>query len=768
MHGVRRRLLTACLAAGAASPAWATWSILLVDLSTGEIAIGSATCLTGFDLQANTPVLIPGVGATTAQSFVDSNGINRSLIRDRLLEGVPPALILDELSVFDGGHETRQYGMVDVAGNAATFTGTGAGQWAGGTTGVLAGAGITGGDVLYAIQGNVLWGPGVVDDAVEAVRDAPGDLPAKLLAGMQAARDAGGDGRCSCLPGDADACIDDVPMGQKSSDIAYMLAARAGDREGCSPIYRLGASPLDIEPLDEDRFVVSFRGAGASRLAVVRPERIASPPVLGEALFFEPGVDLDEIAVGDVTGDGLADVIGCTPGGDATWLLAADPSDADGFAEPLQLLDAGHDALIADLDGDGLNDVVVVDAAAGAAVVLWNTAGGLLASAPIAVGDTPDMADAADLDGDGLLDIAVVCRGDATARVLRQVSGRSFDAGAPVSLGIPQPSIVALADVDVDGTIELLAAGLGSDQLALIDPATGGSAALIPMPSNVRAVSTIDLGDGPRVFVTGLTRSVVLEPLFAGGPVLYGQQLTILQQPVRTLVRDLDGDGDQDLAVIGLTGQAVRFIDNVDGSFPLTQGCGDGDFYMEFNVAFSQRQDPDPVDQLEGLFAEWAAELVGVPDAVRSVAAIDWPFASSIDGCATTLRIELRDREGLAASASSVEVTSSAGLLGVASVTQTAPGSFEVALVGTGARGADALVVRAVAGGRSVELMPMLAVRVDDPADLDRDGDRDSDDLNAWIAAYQAGQAEADQNLDGVVSVADFNAWVLNRNRACD
>ncbi|MEO0629306.1 MAG: DUF1028 domain-containing protein, partial [Planctomycetota bacterium] len=308
------RVLCGCLVA-AAGQASATWSILLVDLSTGEIAVGSATCLTGFDLQANTPVLIPGVGAATAQSFVDSNGFNRTLIRDRLHEGVPPALILDELAVFDGGHQTRQYGMVDVLGNAETFSGTGAGAWAGGTTGELPGAGITGGDVLYAIQGNVLWGPAVVDDAVDAVRDAPGDLPAKLLAGMQAARDAGGDGRCSCLPNDADACIDDEPMGQKSSDIAYMLVARAGDREGCSPIHRLGGAPLDIEPLDNERFVVSFRN-GNARLAFVRPGGIASPPVLDAVEFIEPAVDLDEIAVGDVTGDGLPDIIGCTPDND--------------------------------------------------------------------------------------------------------------------------------------------------------------------------------------------------------------------------------------------------------------------------------------------------------------------------------------------------------------------------------------------------------------------------------------------------------------------
>lgn len=40
-----------------ALPARATWSILIINLQTGEIAVGIATCLTGFDLRPNTSTL---------------------------------------------------------------------------------------------------------------------------------------------------------------------------------------------------------------------------------------------------------------------------------------------------------------------------------------------------------------------------------------------------------------------------------------------------------------------------------------------------------------------------------------------------------------------------------------------------------------------------------------------------------------------------------------------------------------------------------------
>ena len=239
----------------AAGSAHATWSIILVDTATGEIAIGSATCLASFDLRAGTPVLIPGIGAAAAQSFVDSTGQNRVLIRDRLSQDIPPSQILDELTAFDPGHQTRQYGIVDARGRAATFTGTGAGAWAGGQTGQFtsthAGRAST---IIYAVQGNVLTGEPVVTAAVQAITTTQGDLAAKLMAGMQAARSLGGDGRCSCAPSAPTACGAPPPTFTKSAHIAYMLIARAGDAEGSNGMYRAGNSPqhIAVAHLDAD------------------------------------------------------------------------------------------------------------------------------------------------------------------------------------------------------------------------------------------------------------------------------------------------------------------------------------------------------------------------------------------------------------------------------------------------------------------------------------------------------------------------------------
>ena len=145
MHRILAGLFFLLLLAPAAR---ATWSILLVDQRTGEVAIGSATCLTGYDLRQLASVVVVGRGAAAAQSYVDTTGRNRVLIRDQLVLGTPPAQILALLAAQDPQHQTRQYGIVDAQGRSLGFTGTGAGAWAGHLTGRF-------GTVSYAIQGKI-------------------------------------------------------------------------------------------------------------------------------------------------------------------------------------------------------------------------------------------------------------------------------------------------------------------------------------------------------------------------------------------------------------------------------------------------------------------------------------------------------------------------------------------------------------------------------------------------------------------------------------
>ena len=200
-------LVLLCLA----NPLPATWSIILINILTGEIAVGSATCLANFDLRRYTPVILVGKGAATAQSYVDSSGRNRQLMLAEFMKNTHPSQILALLAKQDNIHQWRQYGIVDTRGRALSFTGNRANAWAGGVTGKI-------GNIVYAIQGNILTGSAVVTDAEKAIKNTAGDLAQKLMAGMLAARAKGGDGRCSRY--------------NKSAHVGYMIIARQGDKDG--------------------------------------------------------------------------------------------------------------------------------------------------------------------------------------------------------------------------------------------------------------------------------------------------------------------------------------------------------------------------------------------------------------------------------------------------------------------------------------------------------------------------------------------------------
>jgi hypothetical protein len=203
--------------------AHATWSIVVADSGTLEVAVGTVTCLNNYDLLAIVPVVVVGKGAAACQAAADFDGLRRPIIFQQLQLGTPPNQILALLANITG-HQSRQYGIADTQGRMLTFTGSQCLQWAGGVVGQQ-------GTLVYAIQGNILAGNCVVPAIEQAILNTPGDVPGKLMAGMQAARSQGGDGRCSCSPNNPTGCGCPPPVFNKSGHIGGMIVARIGDTD---------------------------------------------------------------------------------------------------------------------------------------------------------------------------------------------------------------------------------------------------------------------------------------------------------------------------------------------------------------------------------------------------------------------------------------------------------------------------------------------------------------------------------------------------------
>ncbi len=211
-------VLAALCAPGSAS---ATWSIVAVDPETREVGIAVASCIGGVEITAG---IVPGKGVVTAQamthvegrdeamSLLDSGASPRAVLRRVASEDFDPGSLFSWFS----GLETRQYGVAVLGfeAEAASFTGRRTIPW----SGSLLGHGV-------AVQGNMLWGPEVVQAALASFetdgQDCRRPLSDRLVAALAAGAAAGGDRRC------------EKPLAALS---AYLEVAEPDDPPGASTL----------------------------------------------------------------------------------------------------------------------------------------------------------------------------------------------------------------------------------------------------------------------------------------------------------------------------------------------------------------------------------------------------------------------------------------------------------------------------------------------------------------------------------------------------
>lgn len=761
-------LLAATIAA-CSGTASATWSIVICDTRTGEVAVASATCLTNFDLQANTPVLIVGVGGATAQSSVDSLGLNRTFIRDRMYSGMAPADILAGLSVFDSGHQSRQYGMADVLGRTVTFSGTGAGDWKGGITGVT-------GDLVYAVQGNVLWGPEVVNQAVQAIITTPGDVPAKLMAAMMAARQQGGDGRCSCSPSNPDGCTT-LPTTFKSAHIAYMLVGRAGDRDGSNGNYRASGFAGAAEPADfNNDGKMDIAGTGSSGVGVyLGTSQGGQAPMISTPIATALGFTGRDLTAADFNGDGKMDVAVTNNAGDSVTVLAGNGDGTFGSPATYATQDSPGALVAGDLNGDGKPDLVVTNINTDSTSIYLNNGSGVMgAPAHILSGDSPSAVVLGDVDADGDQDILVVNSTGKSVQILKNGVAGTFTAGTTLTFS-NSAAWVDVGELNGDGRPDLVVTNTndGLVKVLLQNPDGTYAQSTYSVAGNPSNAYLRDLDGDSKQDLLVLQRANSRVYFFKGngdGTLGAAKFYPIGFAPVSMRLADMDGDGDVD-PILRLSSSLMCVMMHAgNGVFDSVSGTAGGDYFMQFNVANQTVSNPDPVDQCQTLFNSWRAGLVGKPDAVQSEASFS-PTVIHADGqSSTTLTIRAKDWQhadvSLAGASVSVKtfgdslVTTSPAVInpdGTASITVTANHTCGTAVFETTIQGL----------GRTIVLMPRVALTISDPSDFDNSGFVDTDDFTAFVTAFEEGIDSADFDRSGFVDTDDFTAFVLGFENPC-
>jgi uncharacterized repeat protein (TIGR01451 family) len=322
------------------------------------------------------------------------------------------------------------------------------------------------------------------------------------------------------------------------------------------------------------------------------------------------------LAVGDVNGDGNADiVVGDGDFGGLHVLLG----NGDGtFKAAISYVvdDATNSVTIADLNGDGRPDVVVGRAHTDVQVWVGNGDGTFNETGTFLTGGTPFGVTVGDLNGDGVPDLAVANLNSNNVAVLVGEGDATFRAAVNYNVG-GAPTFVAVGDLNGDAKPDLAVTNSGSNTVSVLLGAGGGTfgpSTSYSAGSSPYSLAIRDLDGDGRPDLAVVASGAGLVTLFGRGhgtfeaAALYSAGVNTAS---RTLaVGDLNGDGHPDLAVVNragfdhvsiLLGRADGTFDApvnyLGGSFPQSVAVGDinGDGHPDLLVANAFRQNGDTV-----------------------------------------------------------------------------------------------------------------------------------------------------------------------------
>lgn len=315
---------------------------------------------------------------------------------------------------------------------------------------------------------------------------------------------------------------------------------------------------------------------------------------LAETTTLPSGNGTVDVAIGQLDNNGRPDLVSVNANANSISVRFNQTSPGNGIlafgpATTLAAPNSPTSAALADLDGDGRQDIAVGSYSDSTLRIYRNqTVPGdatpaFIAQAPVATTNNPDQLAIADINNDGLKDVVSI--GDVISHPvsvnlnitsLTAGTGPAFASGQGVGAAFT-PSGLALADADLDGRIDLFVAGLDGNVRVFRNTTAPGSATVafaapvsLAVGGSSGALAAGDLdGDGRpdlvRANASANSISVLLNQGTTPGTISFSAPTLV---PVGAnvsdvLVADLNVDGRPDIAAALFTGNQFAVLRNL-------------------------------------------------------------------------------------------------------------------------------------------------------------------------------------------------------------
>jgi hypothetical protein len=281
------------------------------------------------------------------------------------------------------------------------------------------------------------------------------------------------------------------------------------------------------------------------------------------------------IVSADVDRDGFADLVTANNESDNASIFFG---SAGGFEEPpvnVPTLFGPVAAQVADMNGDGRPDLVVVhDIEEAVAVLLQGEARAFALGDGVGTAEFPVALVVGNLDSDQTLDVATANHLSGTVSILAGRGDGTFLGGGDIDVGGTESGPVALAAGGLNGdtSVDLAVANSGADSVVLLLRNANGYSLRGPFavgrsPVSV-TVADLDI-DGRTDIVTANEDGSSVSVLFGDGTGGFGNRLdlTVGVFPEALAVWDLNLDGRPDIAVANTIGEgdAVSILRGTGG-----------------------------------------------------------------------------------------------------------------------------------------------------------------------------------------------------------